>query len=247
MQRYFIEIFYNGANYSGFQIQQNANSVQAEVERALKLFFKGDFFLTGSSRTDAGVHALSNFFHFESEAISLTDIIKLNRCVYNLNAILPLDIVVKRIFPVSPTAHCRFDANSREYVYNIYKDKNPFFADRAYYYPFKLDVELMQKAATVLKSYKDFTSFSKRNTQVSNFECTIIKSKWDLKNNLLSYNVQANRFLRGMVRGLVGTMLKVGTGKISVEDFIQIIETKDCSLANFAVPPHGLFLVQVQY
>ncbi|MEO6232129.1 MAG: tRNA pseudouridine(38-40) synthase TruA [Ferruginibacter sp.] len=247
MQRYFIEVFYNGANYSGFQIQQNANSIQAEIEKALKIFFKEDFFLTGSSRTDAGVHALSNFFHFESEAVALLDILMLNRSVYNLNAILPEDIVVKRIFQVSPDAHCRFDAISREYKYHIYKNKDPFQADRAYYYPFKLDIELLQQAAAIVSNYKDFTSFSKRNTQVSNFQCSIIKSNWVLEKKLVIYNVQANRFLRGMVRGLVGTMLKVGTGKISVDHFVRIIEAKDCSLADFAVPPQGLFLVQIQY
>ncbi|CAN5594979.1 tRNA pseudouridine(38-40) synthase TruA [soil metagenome] len=247
MQRYFIEVFYNGANYSGFQIQQNAKSIQAEIEKALKIFFKEDFNLTGSSRTDAGVHALSNFFHFDSEAVTFLDAIKLNKCVYNLNAILPDDIVVKRIFLTSPDAHCRFNAISREYKYHIYKGKDPFQADRAYYYPYKLDMDLLQKAAAIISSYNDFTSFSKRNTQVSNFHCTIIKSNWTMENDQLIYNVQANRFLRGMIRGLVGTMLKVGTGKISINDFIGIMNAKDCSLADFAVPPQGLFLVQVQY
>ncbi len=247
MQRYFIEVYYSGSKYSGFQIQQNANSIQAEVQKALQVLFKEDFFLTGSSRTDAGVHALSNFFHFDSEAVALLDELKLNRSVYNINAILPQDIVVKRIYPVSPKAHCRFDAISREYKYHIYKDKDPFQSDRAYYYPYKLNLELLQQVATIISNNNDFTSFSKRNTQVSSFQCTIMKSIWILENSTLIYNVQGNRFLRGMVRGLVGTMLKVGTGKISVNDFTRIIESKDCSLADFAVPPQGLFLVQVKY
>lgn len=245
MSRYFIEVSYKGARYAGFQIQQNANSIQAEIEKALKIFFKEDFKLTCSSRTDAGVHALSNYFHFDATSLPAQEI--LNNVIYNLNAILPDDIVVKRIYEVASNAHSRFDALSRSYKYAVYQNKDPFVADKAYYYPYKLDIDKLQAAADVLIDYQDFTSFSKKNTQVKTFNCTIIKSEWSLQDNLTVYNVEANRFLRGMVRGLVGTMLKAGTGKISITDFRSIIESKDCSKADFSVPPQGLFLLNVRY
>ncbi|MFT3680389.1 MAG: tRNA pseudouridine(38-40) synthase TruA [Ferruginibacter sp.] len=245
MPRYFIEIAYKGTNYAGVQIQQNANSVQAEIEKALSIYFKGTFVLTCSSRTDAGVHALQNYFHFDSAILPGQE--KLDRIIYNLNAILPFDIVIKRLLRVKDEAHSRFDAISREYKYFIYTEKDPFLTDRAYYFPYKLAVDQLQEAANLLFSYNDFTSFSKRNTQVKTFQCSIIHSEWIVSGNQLIYNVIANRFLRGMVRGLVGTMLKVGTGKISVKDFAAIIESKDCSNADFSVPPQGLFLVNINF
>lgn len=245
MLRYFIEVAYKGSRYSGFQIQQNANSIQAEIEKAFKIFFREDIVLTSSSRTDAGVHALSNYFHFD--AISLPPREILDNITYNLNSILPDDIVVKCIYEVPPNAHSRFNALSRSYKYVVYQSKDPFVADRAYYYPYKFDFDNLQLAASVLMEYKDFTSFSKKNTQVKTFNCTILKSEWFLQDNLTVYNVEANRFLRGMVRGLVGTMLKVGTGKISIGEFRGIIESKDCTKADFSVPPHGLFLLKVRY
>jgi len=245
MSRYFIQVAYKGANYAGFQIQDNANSVQAEVEKVLRIFFKGIFELTCSSRTDAGVHALSNYFHFDSALLPSGE--KLARSVYNLNAMLPTDIVIKDILQVSSTAHCRFDALYREYEYHIYDTKNPFLADRAYYYPYTLDIDRLQEAAALLRGFTDFTSFSKRNTQVKTFNCDILESKWHNNGQSCIYTVRANRFLRGMVRGLVGTMLKVGTGKTTIDNFRGIIEGKDCSLADFSVPPHGLFLKSVAY
>ena len=247
MPRYFIEVYYKGANYAGFQIQHNANSIQAEVERALQTFFKSDFDLTGSSRTDAGVHAMNNYFHFDSESLSLYTKEQLDKSIYNLNAILPADIVVSNIFLVPDGAHCRFDAKSREYKYCIYQKKNPFRADTAFYYPYKLDINILMEVAHIVQSCKDFSSFSKRNTQVKSFDCTIFKSEWKRENGLLIYNVRANRFLRGMVRGLVGTMLKVGTGKMTVDKFRKITQAKDCSGVDFSVPAHGLFLIKVEY
>lgn len=245
MARYFIEVSYKGTNYAGFQIQQNANSIQAELEKALCIFFKADFQLTGSSRTDAGVHAVQNYFHFDSDMLPQEDI--LERIVYNINAILPEDIVVKSIKKVKDDAHCRFDATGRIYRYYVYRTKNPFVADRAFYYPFKLDMLLLQQAATALLEYQDFTSFSKKNTQVKTFICKLSQSHWDENDNMLTYTVEGNRFLRGMVRGLVGTMLKVGTKKMSLDQFREVILSKDCSNADFSAPPQGLFLEQVIY
>jgi len=248
MQRYFIEVFYKGTNYSGFQIQDNANSIQAEIEKVLQIFFKDAFQLTCSSRTDAGVHALSNFFHFDSKsAIISFDDMALKKAVYNLNAMLPDDIVIKQIFRVAANAHSRFDATSREYNYYIYQDKNPFSADRSFFYPYALDLKLLQQAADLLLQYDDFTTFSKKNTQVKSFICQIKQSNWRRDQDSIVYHVEGNRFLRGMVRGLVGTMLRVGTGKISIDEFKQIIEGKDNTKADFSVPAQGLFLVKVNY
>ena len=240
MPRYFIEVSYKGTNYSGFQKQQNANSVQAELEKALEIFYRHKFELTGSSRTDAGVHALQNFFHFDFDSVIEDD-------SYNLNAILPDDIVVKRIFPVADDAHCRFNALSREYHYFIYQNKNPFLQGRAYYVPYSIDIALLQAAASEIKNHTNFTSFSKRNTQVKTFDCTIYQSEWIKRDDCLVYIVKANRFLRGMVKGLVGTMLAVGKNKINPEEFIDVIEAKDCTKADFSVSAQGLFLVNVAY
>ena len=240
MPRYFIEVSYKGTAYSGFQVQENANSIQAEVAKALKIFFRKDLELTGSSRTDAGVHAIQNFFHFDSP-------ISVDTETYNLNAILPDDIVLKKIVQVNAEAHCRFDAVSREYRYYIYDRKDPFLQDRAYYFPYAIDIELMQQAAKEILNHTDFTSFSKRNTQVKTFLCDIISSEWQRENDCLIYKVRGNRFLRGMVRGLVGTMMQVGRGKLPVEGFKAIIESKDCTQADFSIPPHGLFLYNVEF
>lgn len=239
--RYFLEVSYKGTYYSGFQSQKNANTIQSEVEKALQVLLKRKIELTGSSRTDAGVHALQNFFHFDtgSELSS--------KLIYNLNALLPPAISVKNLLKVHQDAHSRFDAISREYKYFIYKEKNPFINDTAYYFPYSLNLDSMHEAAELTKEYSDFTSFSKRNTQVKTFQCKIMESKWVFENECLVYNVMANRFLRGMVRALTATMLKLGRGKLDIAEFKNIIESKDCSLANFAVPGHGLFLIQVGY
>ncbi len=241
MQRYFIEVSYNGAAYAGFQIQQNARTVQSEVQKALAIFFKKEFVLTGSSRTDAGVHALQNFFHFD------TDIAIPDKVMYNLNALLPRDIAIKNIIPVNADAHCRFDATSRAYRYYVYNQKNPFLTNSAFFFPYPTDLNILQAAADLIKQYEDFTSFSKRNTQVKNFRCKIEESAWTKEDNKLVYYVKGNRFLRGMVRGLVGTMLQVGRGKIDLTAFRSIIESRDCTNADFSVPGHGLFLCAVNY
>lgn len=243
MTRYFIELAYKGDGYSGFQAQKNANTIQAEVEKALAIYFRRSFQLTGSSRTDAGVHALQNYFHFDTE----DPIPEPQEKVYHLNAILPRDIVIRKLLWVHEEAHCRFDAISREYKYCIYNQKNPFLEERAYYYPYKLNVIKLNEAAALLLNYSDFTSFSKRNTQVKNFNCDIQQSEWIEGDGQLVFHVVSNRFLRGMVKGLVGTMLKVGRGIISLKEFSEIIESKDCTKADFSVPSHGLFLVKVKF
>jgi tRNA pseudouridine38-40 synthase len=250
MSRYFLEVSYKGTNYSGFQIQGNANSIQGEMEKALEIYFhtnpsqRGEgrgVRLVCSSRTDTGVHALQNFFHFDWEEMIP------HKFLYNINALLPADIAVKNIFLAPANASSRFDALSREYIYYVYRKKDPFIQDQAYYFPYTLDEQKLFAAAEIISSYTDFTSFSKRNTQVKNFNCTIFHNKWVQENDCWVYEVKANRFLRGMVRGLVGTMLQVGRGKLELPDFEKIIQSHDCTKVDFSVPGHGLFLIHVNY
>ena len=245
MPRFFIEVSYKGTAYAGFQVQQNANTIQAEVQKALTIYFKKKPELTGSSRTDAGVHAFQNFFHFDFDFTG--DPKKFAESVYHLNAILPEDIVVKRLYEVDDNAHCRFDAKERSYRYSIYKYKDPFLLDRAFYYPYKLDFNALQEAATLISGNHCFQSFSKRNTQVHTFDCLVTDSHWEESATGYSYHVTANRFLRGMVRGLVGTMLRVGRNKYALSDFEKILESRNPSLVDFSVPPQGLTLVAVQF
>lgn len=241
MPRYFLEVSYKGTNYSGFQVQGNANTVQGEIERAFEILQRDKIILTSSSRTDAGVHALQNFFHFDYDRQIHPQFI------YKINAIAPEDIVIRRLIPVRDDAHSRFDAIGREYKYFIYRQKDPFLQDRAYYFPYTLDMEKLNQAAGIIKEYDDFTSFSKKNTQVKTFVCRVIESEWVLEKGCLVYRVKGNRFLRGMVRALTATMLKAGRGKMSLDEFRAVIEAKDCTKASFSVPAHGLFLVSVEY
>jgi tRNA pseudouridine38-40 synthase len=241
MGRYFLELAYRGAAYSGFQWQENANTIQQELEKAFQTLQRQPVQLTGSSRTDAGVHALQNFFHFDFEE-SLHP-----QFLYKINAILPSDIVVRSVRPVADNAHCRFDAICRTYEYYIYNKKDPFLEDRAWYFPYTLNIGALHQAADILMQCKDFTSFSKRNTQVKTFDCILLESRWIEQKNGLAYRVRANRFLRGMVRALVATMLQVGRGTLSIDEFKAIIDAKDCTQASFAAPAQGLFLVEVAF
>lgn len=241
MARYFLEVAYKGTAYSGFQTQENAHTIQAAVEGAFTTLQRSAVAMTGSSRTDAGVHARQNFFHFDFESALHPQFL------YKLNAILPDDIIAKSIRGVDANAHCRFDARYRIYHYHLYNFKDPFLQDRAWYYPYPLNHVLLQQAAEQLLTVRDFTSFSKRNTQVKTFICELTESKWVQQEAGLVYQVRGNRFLRGMVRALVSTMLLVGREKISLTDFKSIIEAKDCTLASFVAPAHGLFLNEVVY
>lgn len=239
MARYFLEVAYKGTNYSGFQTQVNAVTIQGEVEKAFAILQRERIIMTGSSRTDAGVHARQNYFHFDFTS-SLHP-----QFLYKINAILPGDIVAKSIREVSEEAHCRFDANSRTYEYFLYRSKDSFLEDRAWYFPYTLDMDALDKAAALLMTYHDFTSFSKRNTQVKTFQCKLVESVWRIEGDCIIYRVRGNRFLRGMVRALVSTMLLVGRGKLTLDDFKHIIETKDSTKSSFAAPAKGLFLEEV--
>ncbi|SFE36332.1 tRNA pseudouridine38-40 synthase [Chitinophaga sp. CF118] len=239
--RYFIEVAYKGTKFNGFQVQDNAQTVQAAIDHALSTLMREAIETTGSSRTDAGVHALQNFLHFDLEKPLHPQFI------YKVNAILPPDILLRHVYSVPDDAHSRFAALTRSYEYTIYMQKDPFLQDRGYFFPYRLDVDLLQEAAGILKEYQDFTTFSKRNTQVRTYICSIKESYWTVDSTRIVYNVTANRFLRGMVRGLVGTMLRVGRGKLSMQGFRDAIESQNCVNADFAVPPQGLFLMKVGY
>lgn len=241
MARYFLEVSYHGAAYSGFQVQENARTVQGTLEKALETFYRLPVKLTGSSRTDAGVHAVQNFFHTD------TEVVPESRHLYNLNALLPGDIVLKGIYPVPAEAHCRFDASSREYKYLIYNKKNPFLADRAWYYPYPLQIDILQEMAAVVPLFTDFASFSKRNTQVKTYQCRVELSVWEQEGGMWVYRVKANRFLRGMVRGLVGTMVRLSRKPAAAEVFREICAGGDMTQVDFSAPARGLFLEAVRY
>ncbi len=239
MPRYFIELSYRGSKYSGFQVQENAVTVQSEVEKAFAILHRRSVALTGSSRTDAGVHAFQNFFHFDDEEPVNVQFI------YKMNAILPDDIVIRNIYPVSQESHSRFDATSRAYIYKIHRFKDPFLKGLSCYYPYQLNLEAMEEAASWVKEQNNFFAFCKTNTQVKNFNCTILKSEWEKDGRELYYNIEGNRFLRGMVRLLTATLLKVGRGKVGLEEFkTYFTEEKKC---GFSVPAHGLYLNRVSY
>jgi len=239
MPRYFLELAYKGTNYSGFQVQANANTIQADVEKAFQVLHRHPITFTGSSRTDRGVHAFQNFFHFDFEGDVHPQL------VYKMNALLPPDIVIKQLYKMPPEAHSRFDATSRQYIYRIHRFKNPFLVSISYFFPYKLDIELMQQAAAMVKDQTNFFAFSKTNTQVKNFMCTVYESRWVIEEDELYYLIEANRFLRGMVRLLTASLLKIGRHKLSIEEFENLFKATD--KCGYSVPAAGLFLHKVRY
>ncbi len=236
-----MEVRYMGTRYSGFQIQKNAPTIQSEVEQALAIIFRIPVALTGSSRTDAGVHARQNFFHFDFATSFPLQVI------YNLNALLPADISVGGVYEVADDFHARFHAVSRKYNYFVYQKKNPFYTNTGYYYPYPLSHEKLSEAAAMLIGSHNFCAFSKANTQVNNFVCTIVHAGWSRENDKLVFSVVANRFLRGMVRALVATMLKCGRGILAPNDFKALITAARPASADFSAPACGLFLEEVNY
>ncbi len=244
--RYFLSVAYMGTRYAGFQVQDGQETIQSQVTKALETLFRVPFSLTGSSRTDAGVHAEENYFHFDTDhQLTL-------KHQYNLNAILPSDIAIKGIYRVGETAHCRFDAVERKYKYLIHNKKDPFLTQRSWLYPYPLDRIVLNRLSEVLLTYTDFTSFSKRNTQVYTYNCEIREASWeDLVGGGLGFHISSNRFLRGMIRGIVGTMIRIARAGVTIEEaeelFRNIIEAKDCSRADFTTPAYGLYLMEVRY
>lgn len=245
MQRYFIKMAFNGANYHGWQIQENADTVQAEVENALSVLLNANIDVTGAGRTDTGVHAREYFAHFEVETFYDKEFI--DDLVYRMNSIVPSDISVIDIFPVKPEVHARFTALSRTYRYYICRSKDPFNNNYAWRIYGDMNVDAMNEATATLFDYIDFTSFSKLHSDVKTNNCRIMHAKWTEENGFLVFTITADRFLRNMVRAITGTLVDVGKGRISVEEFRNIIEAKNRGDAGYSVPAKGLFLEKIEY
>lgn len=244
--RYFLHLAYNGSVFFGWQIQPNHPSVQETLESCLSLLLHEErVAVTGCGRTDTGVHASSYYAHFDTEKQLSPD--ECRQLTFKLNNFLPKEIVIFDLFEVAPDLHARFDAESRTYQYHVCTRKDPFKIQFAYRCHKPLDVAKMNEAAALLLQNEDFTSFSKVHTQVNNFICHVTEAHWDVIGNELIFTVTANRFLRNMVRALVGTLLEIGMGKISVEGFQDIINKKDRCAARTSVPAHALFLTKVRY
>jgi len=241
--RYFIELAYKGTNYHGWQYQKNAKSVQETVEKAFSLILREKISIAGAGRTDSGVHALHYTAHFDTE----NKIENTNDFVYKLNSLLEQDIAIYKVYETHSDNHSRFSPISRTYEYHINTTKNPFVQESSYYLNFALDYEKMNQAAQKLFNYIDFTSFSKLHTERRTNNCNIYKAEWIINENKSYFIISANRFLRNMVRAIVGTLLEVGKGKLSIDDFCEIIESKDRAKAGYSVPARGLFLTKIKY
>lgn len=240
-QRYFIYLAYNGANYCGWQTQPNGLAVQEVIEKGLTTLFREEMTIVGAGRTDAGVHARQMIAHFDGGIVNLLELRE------RLNRILPKDITIYNIVPVKNDAHARFDATSRLYRYYVTTQKDPFNYNYKYKIHGDLDLDMMNQCARVLFEYKDFTSFSKLHTDVKTNDCTMMKAEWVNVGDDFVFTIQANRFLRNMVRAIVGTLLDAGRHKLDVVGMRRIIEAKDRGVAGLSVPGHALFLEEIAY
>lgn len=240
--RYFLKFSYNGTKYHGWQIQPNAVSVQEVLTSTMSTIFGHKITLTGAGRTDTGVHAREMFAHFDLDAI-----LEVPLTIFKINALLPADIAIIDMICVHDNAHARFDAKKRTYQYHVHTNKNPFLDGISWYYRTPLDIMLMNKAAEILLKYTDFESFSKTNTDVNTYNCTIYEAFWTTQNGELVFTISADRFLRNMVRAIVGTLINVGLKKITIAEFATIIDSKNRTKAGFSVPACGLFLTKIKY
>ena len=240
--RYFLEIAYDGTRFHGWQVQPNALSVQEVLDDCLSKVLRQPVSSTGSGRTDTGVHASQQFVHFDAEQE-----LDPAQMVYRFNRLLPADIVAKNLYLVTDEAHARYDAFARTYHYHITLAKNPFKRYYATYLSRPVDVEKMNEAAAVMLRYEDFTTFSKVKGDTKHYNCAMYEAVWRQEGEDLLFTIRANRFLRGMVRLVVGTLLDVGRGKLTVQDFEQIIASQDRSKASGAAPSEGLYLARVEY
>jgi tRNA pseudouridine38-40 synthase len=241
--RYFIRLSFDGTNFHGWQIQKNAHSVQTELNNALGILLKKPSLETiGCGRTDTGVHAKKFYVHFDNDEIINGDDLK-----HHLNCILPSSIAVHSVFNVADDAHARFSATSRTYQYRVYQSKNPFLRNWAYYFSSPVDLEKMNALAGTLKNHSDFSAFSKSRTQTLTNLCTISGAVWNWKEEELVFTISANRFLRNMVRAIVGTLLNAGVNKIDEKDFLNILLSRNRSEAGKSVPAQGLYLTDIVY
>ncbi|RYG18664.1 MAG: tRNA pseudouridine(38-40) synthase TruA [Chitinophagaceae bacterium] len=243
-KRYFIELSYNGTEFHGWQIQPNGITVQECLDKALTTYFRQEVVSLGCGRTDAGVHATQFYAHIDLVAVTEQQIAK---AVTGINAMLPYSIAVSAIFEVAADAHARFDATAREYKYYLHFQKDPFKLDRSWLYKGNLDVQKMDEAAQVLLKHTDFSCFSKSNTQTFTNNCKISYAKFEAKDDGFVFTIKADRFLRNMVRAIVGTLVMVGRGDIEIADVEEIIKSKNRSKAGQSVPACGLYLVAVEY
>ncbi|OYT16702.1 MAG: tRNA pseudouridine(38-40) synthase TruA [Bacteroidetes bacterium 4572_77] len=245
-KRYFLKLSYLGSNYHGWQIQPNAISVQEKLQDVFSLLFKNTISITGCGRTDTGVHAREFFAHADLDFKQLS--FPKEQLIYKLNAILPPDIAIQDIKEVAKNAHSRFDALSRTYEYHLSESKKPFSQGLYYHSAYKnLDFDLMNQAAKILLEYQDFECFSKTGTDVATFNCHIKYAQWTFKNNMWVFTITADRFLRNMVRAIVGTLIEIGRKNKSLEDMKTIIESKNRGNAGWSVPGKGLFLTEIKY
>ncbi|MBL1409620.1 tRNA pseudouridine(38-40) synthase TruA [Sphingobacterium faecale] len=244
-KRFFIEIAYDGSAYHGWQIQPNAISVQEKLNHALYTLTRENIETIGAGRTDTGVHARQLYVHFDSANALLINSIE--KFKHSLNALLPYDIAIKNIFEVSTDAHARFDATSRSYEYHIHIHKDPFLINRSWQVRELPDIEKMNEAAQQLLGTMDFSCFSKSNTQVHTNICTITEAKWRQFGEIAIFNITADRFLRNMVRAIVGTLMKIGSQDLPVSHVKDILSSKNRSRAGISVPAHGLYLTKVRY
>ncbi|MBR3982408.1 MAG: tRNA pseudouridine(38-40) synthase TruA [Bacteroidaceae bacterium] len=241
--RYFITFSYDGTAYHGWQIQPHSVTVQEELQKALSTLMRKPMEVVGAGRTDTGVHARKMIAHFDHD-----EVLDCPQLVYKLNKLLPRDIAVQHVEPVADDMHARFSAKSRTYHYYVHLDKNPFLRSYSWQVYGNPDFELMNRAARVLMEYKDFTSFSKVNTDTKTNDCTITEARWDrVGEDQWRFTVTANRFLRNMVRAIVGTLMEVGRGRMTIEQLRSVIEAKDRCRAGDSVPGNALFLVEVLY
>jgi tRNA pseudouridine38-40 synthase len=245
MPRYFIQLSYNGTAYHGWQVQENTKlTVQEVLNEVISRLLNHEVFVTGCGRTDTGVHAKEFYAHFDS-SLDLSE--NKSKWIFRFNNALPQDIAIHDIQQVKDEANSRFDAVSRTYEYHITKVKDPFRIEAAWYLYGSLNIDAMNNAASLLFNYTDFTSFSKSNTQNFTNNCKIYRAEWKVEGERLIFTITADRFLRNMVRAIVGTLTEVGKEKMSIEDFVKVIEAKNRSMAGFSVPACGLYLTSVKY
>ena len=240
--RYFLELSYRGTPFHGWQRQPNAISVQETVEDCLSKILSREIRITGAGRTDTGVHASRMFAHFDVE-----EELDVDQLCYRLDRFLPADILCRRIFPVQEEFHARYSATFREYKYYISLGKDPFRQDSAWMYFGDLDLEKMNRGAAILMEYSDFECFSKVHTEVNHFHCQMSYSEWEQNRHILCYTLRADRFLRNMVRAIVGTLVLMGANKLDEIELRRILDSRDRSMAGESAPPQGLFLVDVGY
>lgn len=243
MARYFLQLAYNGTDYHGWQMQDNAPSIQQEITEKLSIILQVETPIMGCGRTDAGVHASQFFAHFDAESLPLDTA----TIVHKLNTMLPDSIAIYGLEQVIDDAHSRFHATKRSYQYCISTRKDPFVSDRSYKFNVPLDLAAMNKACELLLGEKDFGCFCKANADNHTDICTVYQANWEQTEHMITFNITANRFLRNMVRAIVGTLLDIGQGKTSLAEFELILASKTRSEAGRSVPAHGLFLSRVQY